>query len=168
MSPEQKNNAIQLSHQEMAFIEEIGSHYENVYNLSRISCRILGLLLLAPRPLRMEEINHTLKISHSSASTKLNLLNVLGYVQKVTFPGDRCTYHQFHPHARVKVLETRIRHYVEMREIISKAQAELNLQGESVQRFEEMNDYAKLAIKKNTEFIEEWNNFYQAHTDTSP
>ena len=97
MAPESVPNPFVLSSQEKAFIEKNGLHYEKTHDLPRIAGRIIGLLMVSAHPITINEIRKTLQFSHGSISTNLRLLGMMGLVEKVTFPGDRCDYYQFSP-----------------------------------------------------------------------
>jgi DNA-binding transcriptional regulator GbsR (MarR family) len=45
-----------------------------------------------------------LGISTGSVSTQMKVLAGIGFVEKITFPGDRSTYHQLKPDVWVKVM----------------------------------------------------------------
>jgi DNA-binding transcriptional regulator GbsR (MarR family) len=144
------------------FVEEISLHYEKIYDLPRIGCRILALLLLVPEPIPMTSMESSLKVSHASVSTNLRLLTALGYVERVLFSGDRTTYFRFLPRSRVRILSERIAHYKELKHIIQKAEKEISFQGETTDHLREMIEYAELAIRMNSEFIKEWEQYIRS------
>lgn len=150
------NRSLQLSPQANELAEKVSLHYENVYNLPRIGCRILALLLVLPDPISMLDMETYLKVSHASISTNLRLLVALGYVEKVLLSGDRTTYFRFLPRSRVRALQERIVHYQELKEVIAKARKEIPFDGDVPDHLQEMLDWADLAIKMNAEFIREW------------
>jgi DNA-binding transcriptional regulator GbsR (MarR family) len=145
-----------LSPQALDFVEKVSLHYENVYSVPRIGSRILALLLLIPEPMSIEDLECSLKVSHASISTNLRLLGALGYIQKVTCPGERTTYYRFLPRSRVRVLQERINHYQELKQVIQDAVRELDLEQEGRARLGEMLAWSDLAIKMNSGFIAEW------------
>jgi DNA-binding transcriptional regulator GbsR (MarR family) len=147
---------VPLSPQTIDFVEKIGSHYENVFNLPRIGCRILALLLVVPEPISMEHMENNLKVSHASISSNLRLLAAMGYIEKISYTGDRTTYFRFLPRSRVKALQERINHYQELKQVIDKAEKELAFPTEVRDHLEEMYAWANLAIRLNSAFIQEW------------
>lgn len=70
------------------FIESIAAVYEN-YGIPRIGGRIFGLSLITGVPLSAEKLSILLQASRSSISTNIRSLIVNGWIEKVTFPGDR-------------------------------------------------------------------------------
>jgi DNA-binding transcriptional regulator GbsR (MarR family) len=156
------NPPLSLNSELSGFIEEISLHYEKIYDLPRIGCRILALLLLVSEPIAMTGMESSLKVSHASVSTNLRLLTALGYVEKVLFSGDRTSYFRFLPRSRVKILVDRIAHYQELKHIIQKAEKEISFQGEATDHLREMMEYADLAIRMNSEFIKEWEQYIRS------
>ncbi|MGH2586702.1 MAG: GbsR/MarR family transcriptional regulator [Dehalococcoidia bacterium] len=76
------------------FIEAVGLFFEDA-GVPRIGGRLLGLLLLAERPLSLDEVARTLGVSRASVSTNSRLLIYAGMIERVGLPGDRRDYYQF-------------------------------------------------------------------------
>ena len=83
---------VALSADETHFIEEMGLHFEGL-GAPRIGGRLLGLLLLAPRPLLLDELAELLLVSRASVSTNTRLLMHIGIVEPRSVPGDRRRYY---------------------------------------------------------------------------
>ncbi len=62
------------------FIENMGLHYED-YGFARIAGRIIGLLLVSPRPISSEEMAEALQVSRSSISTNLRTLMLADLIE---------------------------------------------------------------------------------------
>lgn len=77
---------------ETRFIEEMGLHFEGLGG-ARIGGRIFGLLMVAPRPLLLDEIAELLLVSRASVSTNTRLFIQLGIVEPHAEPGDRRRYY---------------------------------------------------------------------------
>lgn len=75
------------------FIEETGLASTDD-GLPRIAGRIIGLLVVSEKPLDALSIEDRLQISHGSGSTNLRLLERLGLLERVSFPGDRRLYYR--------------------------------------------------------------------------
>ncbi|MEN6482467.1 MAG: helix-turn-helix domain-containing protein [Anaerolineaceae bacterium] len=86
------------------FIENMGLQYEE-YGVPKIGGKILGLLLVAPRPVSSEEMAATLQVSRSSISSNLRTLTVTGLIEKVSLPGERVDFYNVAPEAWEKSLE---------------------------------------------------------------
>ena len=76
------------------FVEGMGMYFEN-QGIPRIGGRMLGLLMIAHRPLSAEDLAAILKVSRASLSTNFRSLLLSGLVDKVTLYGDRTTYFVF-------------------------------------------------------------------------
>lgn len=76
---------------------------------SRSAGRILGWLMVCDPPHRSApELVEGLDISAGSVSTQTRLLEEIGFVERITFPGDRVTYYQLKPDVWVQVMWTEI------------------------------------------------------------
>lgn len=150
---------IELPPKVLDYVEKISQHYEIIYSLPRIGCRVLAMLLLAPYPASIDDLKRNLRVSHGSISTNLNLLQALGYIERVTYPGERITYYRFLPRSRVGALRQRIHHYRDILGVIQGAHQELEMDENVRQNLMEMEAYAELAIHQNSQFIEAWEKY---------
>src|SRR5258707_3209499 len=89
------------------FVESMGVYFER-FALPRIGGRILGLLLIADRPLSLDDMASTLRVSRASISTNMRLLTASSLAEQVSFPGDRRDYYRFGPETSVRGLTTAI------------------------------------------------------------
>ncbi len=76
------------------FIENMGLFFER-FDLPRIAGRILGLLLLASRPLTLDDMADALQVSRASASTNARMAVAFGMAEQVGVPGDRRDYYRW-------------------------------------------------------------------------
>ncbi len=76
------------------FIERFGVYFEQ-YDLPRIGGRIIGLLIVAKRPLTSEQIASALMVSRASVSTNMRMAVDFGLAELVTYPGDRRDYYRY-------------------------------------------------------------------------
>ncbi len=83
-----------VSAEEERFIESMGLFFER-QGVPRIGGRILGLLLLADKPLALGEIAGLLRVSPASVSTNIRQLQSNGLVDPASIPGDRRHYYVF-------------------------------------------------------------------------
>lgn len=88
--------SVALSDAEVQLIESVGLFFERL-GFPRIGGRIVGLMLLAPRPLTLDEIASTLKVSKASVSTNTRTFVRVQMLDEVTVPGDRRTWFRFSP-----------------------------------------------------------------------
>lgn len=77
-------------------IEMFGVHFENYFNFSPLSGRILGSLIVKndAKGLTFDDLVLSLGASKSSISTNLNLLLKMKKIEYYTFPGDRKKYYK--------------------------------------------------------------------------
>lgn len=106
------------------FVENIALYYEG-YGIPRIGGRMFGLLLVAGTPLSAEQIAEVLQASRSSVSTNVRALIANGWVEKVTFPGNRTDYFQFSSTAWDSVMERRRQAFAPLQVIVTQAQKAL-------------------------------------------
>ena len=83
-----------MSAEEERFIESMGLFFER-QGVPRIGGRILGLLLLAEKPLAPGELARLLRVSPASISTNIRQLQASGLVDPASIPGDRRHYYIF-------------------------------------------------------------------------
>jgi DNA-binding transcriptional regulator GbsR (MarR family) len=75
------------------FVEAMGRYFEQ-YGLARIGGRIGGLLMIADRPLSLDDMAARLRVSRASISTNMRLITASGLAERVTYPGDRRDYYR--------------------------------------------------------------------------
>lgn len=63
---------------------------------SPVNGRIIGALLVAGKPLSMNQISRTAGCSPGMVSISMDLLDVLGVIKKLRRPGDRQVYAELH------------------------------------------------------------------------
>lgn len=97
----------ELTVAERQFIEESGSYYEAA-GISRIGGRLIGLLMIADRPLALDEIARLLTVSRASVSTNARIHLSSGLVQRVSRPGDRRDYYVIGRDAWMRRMEAAI------------------------------------------------------------
>jgi len=78
------------------FVESMGTYFER-YGLARIGGRMLGLLIIADRPLSLDDIANTLDVSRASVSNNIRMIVATGLAEPFTVPGDRRDYYRFGP-----------------------------------------------------------------------
>jgi DNA-binding MarR family transcriptional regulator len=90
-----EKDELSLTPEDHRFIEALGLHFENRAGFPRIGGRMLGLLMLAPKPLALGNIAELLKVSPASVSTNIRHFHSKGLVQEIGLPGDRRHYYVF-------------------------------------------------------------------------
>lgn len=90
-----------------AFVERVGLMTERD-GLPRIAGRILGLLLITPGALSIDDIAAGLGVSRASVSTDARRLVGLGKIERVGRPGDRKDYYQLAPSHHLCTMEEQL------------------------------------------------------------
>ncbi len=86
------------------YVERFGRYWE-ASGGNRGQGKILGYLLVCDPPHQSSrQLRESLKLSAGSVSTNTRLLEQLGMVERLTFPGDRATYYRLYPGAWDAVL----------------------------------------------------------------
>lgn len=92
-----EENNLSFDEASLQFIEEVGTLFER-NGVARAAGRILGLLLLAKRPLSQEEMATVLQTSRASVSTNIQLGEVLQLIRIVPRQkGVRRDYYEISP-----------------------------------------------------------------------
>ncbi len=138
------------------FIESVGQYFER-YALPRLGGRILGLLLVAPRELSLDDIANTLQVSRASVSTNIRLILVIGLGELVTRPGDRRDYYRFSPHAWEQGLEADIEGTVALRRLAERGLVAAQ-QSESAahQHLAELVEFCDFVLEDRRASLERW------------
>lgn len=91
---EGEKDGFSLTPEDHQFIETLGLHFEDE-GIPRIGGRIMGLLVLADRPLSLGRIAELLKVSPASVSTNIRNIHTRALVKEISYPGDRRHYYVF-------------------------------------------------------------------------
>jgi DNA-binding transcriptional regulator GbsR (MarR family) len=86
--------------------------------LPRIAGRIYGLMLISEEALSLDEIAESLSVSKASVSTDTRLLERMGFVERVSKPGDRKDYYQHTEGSFERAIAERIRRMHELESLI--------------------------------------------------
>lgn len=74
------------------FVERLGLQVE-AEGVPRIAGRMIGYLLLQDEPSSLDELAEELQVSKASVSTNARVLELMGYVERRSVPGDRRDYY---------------------------------------------------------------------------
>lgn len=101
-------------------VEEMGIHFERLFNLPPLAARIYILLLLSDRSgLTFESIREFMEASKSSVSANINLLLQGERIDFITKPGDRRRYFKPSPRFLNIRIEENLRLLQKEAEIVS-------------------------------------------------
>lgn len=107
-----------LTPEDHRFIEALGLHFEKQAGFPRIGGRMLGLLMLAPKPLALGSIAELLMVSPASVSTNIRQFHSRGLVEEISYPGDRRHYYAFSDSAWEHQFEEAIKGLTELLQIM--------------------------------------------------
>jgi DNA-binding transcriptional regulator GbsR (MarR family) len=110
-----------MTTEELEWVERFSVPYCEQYGLPRIGGRIVGLLLIAERPLTLDDMTERLLISRACASTNTRLALTFGFAERVSLPGDRRDYYRFGERAWEHASEARVRATQVIERILEKA-----------------------------------------------
>lgn len=89
------------------YVERMGLLWETE-GLPRIAGRMLGFLLLSPDPCTTDDMALALGVSRASVNTDARRLARLGYVERISRPGDRRDYYVIAPDMVERLLEAKL------------------------------------------------------------
>jgi DNA-binding transcriptional ArsR family regulator len=101
------NHELRLEPADEEFVERVGRFFEGDA-APRTSGRLLGLLLLAPGELSIDEMAERLRVSRASVSTNARRLESFGVVERVSHLGDRRDFYQIAPDLECTLLRHRM------------------------------------------------------------
>lgn len=103
------------------FVEKVGRWWETISG-SRSAGQILGWLMICePAHQSASELVEALQVSAGSVSTQARVLEGIGLVERVTFPGDRATYYQLRPHVWAEMMWSEQQRIEEMKALADAA-----------------------------------------------
>ena len=104
------------------FVERVGRFYERD-GAPRTGGRMLGLLLLEPRELSIDEIADRLKVSRASVSTNARQLEGFKVVERVSHMGDRRDFYRIAPGLERTLLRYRMERLAQVGELLESGTA---------------------------------------------
>lgn len=116
-----------LTPEDHRFIEALGLHFEKQAGFPRIGGRMLGLLMLTPKPLALGTIAELLMVSAASVSTNIRQFHARGLVEEISYPGDRRHYYVFSDSAWEHQFEEAIKGLTELLQIMGTRMNRLGL-----------------------------------------
>lgn len=138
------------------FIESMGIYFER-YGLPRIGGRVLGLLMVADRPLSLDDLAGMLRVSRASISTNMKLITASSLAEQTSLPGDRRDYYRFGPDTWERALKTELEGIVMLRRLgergLAAAQATERVAREHL---EDLLAFCDLLVVDRAQTIERW------------
>lgn len=146
-----------LTEAQLAFIEQTGLLLEE-RGLPRMAGRLLGALLVADPPEQSaDELARTLRASRGSISSATQLLERIGFIDRVSKPGERRTYYRNRPGAWLEMTRRGLEQVKEYRALAERGLALLQSDDPEVRRgLEEMRDFYAFVEAEFPAVFERW------------
>lgn len=150
------------------FVESMGLYYEQ-YDLPRIGGRILGLLLIAERPLSLDDMATRLGVSRASISTNVRMAVSYGLAELITLPGDRRDYYRYPENAWERGIRMNIEAIQVLRRLAERGLAVAASENEAAQaRFADLLDFCDFSLEDLSGMLERWRERYIARLRDTP
>jgi hypothetical protein len=144
------------------FIESVGIYFEHL-EMPRIAGRILGLLLVAHRPLTLDDMAATLRVSRGSASTNIRLTVQAGVAELVGFPGDRHDYYRLADDAWEHHMGRGIKLTIALRRIVEEGLAALDTGDDAARaRLSDLHDFCDFSLGELDAMRARWREHHRA------
>lgn len=112
------NHDVKLHPADEEFVERVGRFFEGDA-APRTSGRLMGLLLLAPGELSIDEMAERLRVSRASVSTNARQLESFGVVERVSHLGDRRDFYRIAPDLERTLLRHRMERLAQVEELLA-------------------------------------------------
>ena len=164
--PDRRDSRIELAPGVVRFIERMGLYYEHL-GVPRIGGRILGLLMMARRPLTLDDMAHLLRVSRASISTNARMNVAVGMVRHVSLPGDRRDYYEFRPDAWEGRLAVGKPSTIELRDIVTEGLSALSpANSEGSARLAEALEFCDFLLEEIDGTVDRWRGHLAHHRAT--
>lgn len=151
---EQSEQAFSPGMQE--FIESMGLYFGQ-YNLPRIGGRILALLMVAERPLSLDDMAQMLLVSRASVSTNMRLLTSIGMAEQVGVPGDRRDFYRTPPDSWGRAINIEIAGTRMLRRLVERGLQEIDPENTPARkRLVDTLDFCDMVVTSYTDIQRRW------------
>lgn len=138
------------------FIEKMGLVCEKE-GMARSAGRIFGLLLACDGPYSLDEIADLLQVSKASVSTNARMLEQMGFIERVTEPGDRRDFYRAESDPWEKMLRIAQTRWQDMLSTFAEAESSFPRENENGrERIERAERFHRLLIVESDALIERW------------
>lgn len=147
---------MELNDEIRAFIEKLGLMWERM-GATRTAGRMVGLLLVANKPLSLNEMADLLHVSKASMSTNARMAEQVGMARRVSLPGDRRDYYEITPGSFEQMLSYRIRAIQEFVHLADDGLSALDEEDATARRrLERMKDFYQFFIGELEAALDHW------------
>ncbi len=131
------------------FIERMGLSAQSD-GMPRIAGRLFGYFIIHGGPVSFAQLAEELKVSRGSVSTNARMLESIGFIEKVTLPGDRQDYYQLSQSPYVRMIDGVLARMQRMQSIVDQADNSIpDSMQETKQRLREMKRFYREASSSN-------------------
>ena len=136
------------------FIERMGLSAQ-ADGLPRIAGRMWGFFIIYAGPCSFAELADRLQVSRGSISTNARILRDLGFIERVSRPGDRQDYYRLADEPYARLLEGYVERMRQTARNVADARAEIPDDWRDAQRrLAEMHDFYQAGAETTRELIE--------------
>lgn len=104
------------------FVEKLGRFFESE-GAPRTAGRILGLMLLTPGELALDDIADRLQVSKASVSTNARQMEVGGVLERCSHPGDRRDYYRIPDGIAARLLDRHLERIRRLNQLLEEGAA---------------------------------------------
>jgi DNA-binding transcriptional regulator GbsR (MarR family) len=138
------------------FVQRMGLTLEEL-GATRTAGRLIGVLLLAERPLALGELAAQLQASKASISTNARYCQQLGMVQRVSVPGDRRDYYEIRPGSFENMVVRRIGVIHHFLELVDEGEAAIDASNDqALARLHSMRAFYTYFLEELQSALERW------------
>ena len=151
------------------YIEEVGMRLEQS-GMTRMAGRVLGALLVAdPAEQSADELADTLQASRGSISTATRYLIQLGFIERMSKPGERRDFFRNKPHAWVEMTRRGLKETRQLREMAERGLELLETDDPEVRLgLEEMRDFYAFAEREFPKVFDRWDALKVSEKELTP
>lgn len=137
------------------FIEQMGLSAQ-ADGVPRISGRIFGYFIVHGGPVSFAQLAKELQVSRASVSTNARALAAIGFIERVTRPGDRQDYYQLADSPFLRMIEGYMLRMKRMQLILAQANKSIPAQMvDTHNRLAQMSHFYEVAVRSNEQFLKE-------------
>jgi DNA-binding transcriptional regulator GbsR (MarR family) len=135
------------------FIEQMGLNAQ-ADGLPRIAGRIAGYFIIHGGPVSFAQMAEELKVSRGSVSTNARKLVSIGFIEKVTIPGDRQDYYQLSKAPFLRMISVYLQRMRHIQSIVETANRNIpECLSETRKRLQEMRHFYREAALSNESLL---------------
>ncbi|HDZ10486.1 GbsR/MarR family transcriptional regulator [Pseudohongiella sp.] len=136
------------------FVEQMGLTSQTD-GLPRIAGRIAGYFIIHGGPVSFAQLAEELKVSRGSVSTNARMLVTIGFIEKVTIPGDRQDYYQLSDAPFLRMIDGYLQRMRHMQSIVETADNNIpTALTDTKKRLQQMRHFYREAVLSNELLLE--------------